>query len=255
MTRVAIHGAAGRMGRAMTAGLGEHGIEVVALVDPTGPAQDPRWRASIEDLTPGSVDAVVDFSTPAGVARAAHWCTPHGVALIVGTTGLGDDVRRDLEHAAETIPVIIAPNFAIGAALAERFAVLAAPFFTRAEVVELHHDRKVDAPSGTAVATARAIAAAQRAAGRPTPEEPTQRESVPGSRGADVDGIPVHALRLEGLVAHEEIHFGGPGEGLVIRHDSYDRSSFVAGVSLVLATLPRPAGLVEGLAPFLRGLA
>ncbi len=252
MTRVAIHGADGRMGRAMTAGLPERGVDVVALVDPNGPAADPRWRAAVEDLAPGDVDAVVDFSTPPGVARAARWCTQHGVALVVGTTGLGDDVRHELERAAATVPVIVAANFAIGAALAERFAVLAAPFFTRAEVVELHHDRKADAPSGTAVSTARAIAAARRAAGRPTPPEPTRHETVPGSRGADVDGVPVHALRLEGLVAHEEIHFGGPGEGLVIRHDSYDRASFVAGVSLVLATLPRPAGLVEGLGSFLR---
>jgi 4-hydroxy-tetrahydrodipicolinate reductase len=130
----------------------------------------------------------------------------------------------------------VAANFAIGAVLAERFAAMAAPYFEHVEIIELHHEQKVDAPSGTAIATARAIAGARRAKGRAPIEDPTTRFSVEGARGADVeDGVKVHSVRLSGLVAHQEVLFGSPGEGLTIRHDSYDRESFLPGVAIAVA--------------------
>ena len=254
MKRVAIVGAAGRMGQVMAEGLGrESDLEVRALIDVAPPARsyDAIVATSLESLEASSLDAVVDFSTPEGVLASAAWCAAHGVGLVVGTTGLSDAQRDQVAEAARTTRVVMAPNFALGAVLAERFAVVAAPYFERVEVIELHHDAKVDAPSGTSLSTARALAAARRAAGRAEMAEPTQRHSVEGSRGADVEGVRVHAVRLPGLVAHEEILFGGPGEGLTIRHDSYDRRSFVQGVALALRKMGDAPGLSEGLGEFL----
>ena len=242
------------MGQVMAEGLGrESDVEVRALVDIAPPAHsfDAIVATSLDDLEPSSVDAVVDFSTPEGALASAAWCATHRVGLVLGTTGLGDTQRAVLAQAAVSTRVVMAANFALGAVLAERFAVLAAPYFERVEVIELHHDAKVDAPSGTSLATARALAAARRAAGRADLPEPTLRHSVEGSRGADVEGVRVHAVRLPGLVAHEEILFGGPGEGLTIRHDSYDRRSFVQGVVLALRKMGDAPGLSEGLGDFL----
>jgi 4-hydroxy-tetrahydrodipicolinate reductase len=253
MIRVAIVGAAGRMGQVMAEGLSrEEDLEVRVLVDVHPPARD--FGASVVgglgEVDPASVDAVVDFSTPAGAVASARWCGEHAVGLVVGTTGLSDEERSALEAAAALTRVVTAANFAIGAVLAERFAAMAAPYFERVEVIELHHDRKVDAPSGTSLATAHAIAQSRRDAGRGAIAETTERHSVAGSRGADVEGVRVHAIRLPGLVAHEEILFGGPGEGLTIRHDSYDRSSFVPGVALALRSMGRTPGLTVGLGAF-----
>lgn len=254
MIRVAIVGAAGRMGQVMAEGLGrEDDLEVSVLVDVHAPEHDFGAVVvhNLGDVDPAGVDAVVDFSTPEGAVASARWCAQHAVGLVVGTTGLNDDQRAALEAAAATTRVVSAANFAIGAVLAERFAAMAAPYFERVEVIELHHDRKVDAPSGTSLATAHAIAQARRDAGRRAMQDPTQRHSVAGSRGADVEGVKIHAVRLPGLVAHEEILFGGPGEGLTIRHDSYDRASFVQGVALALRSMGRSPGLSVGLSAFL----
>lgn len=254
MKRVAIVGAAGRMGQVMAEGLAREGdVAVRALVDIAEPArsQDAVVATSLTSLDPSSIDAVVDFSTPDGVVASAAWCAANRVGLVVGTTGLSDAQRELVAQAARSTRVVMAANFAIGAVLAERFAVLAAPYFERAEVIELHHDAKVDAPSGTSLSTARALAAARRAAGRIDLPEPTQRESVEGSRGANVEGVRVHAVRLPGLVAHEEILFGGPGEGLTIRHDSFDRRSFVQGVALALRKMGSEPGLSVGVGEFL----
>ncbi|MDE3082336.1 MAG: 4-hydroxy-tetrahydrodipicolinate reductase [Acidobacteriota bacterium] len=254
MKRVAIVGAAGRMGQVMAEGLArEADFEVRALVDiaPPADAHGAIVATSLTDLEPSSVDVVVDFSTPQGVLASAAWCAAHRVGLVVGTTGLSDAQREMVAQAAASTRVVMAANFALGAVLAERFAVLAAPYFERVEVIELHHDAKVDAPSGTSLSTARSLAAARRAAGRADLAEPTQRHSVEGSRGADVDGVRVHAVRLPGLVAHEEILFGGPGEGLTIRHDSYDRRSFVQGVALALRKMGDAPGLSVGVGEFL----
>ncbi len=254
MIRVAVVGGSGRMGQTMAAGLSAlDDVSVVALVDHHPPAASfgARACAALADLDPASLDVVVDFSSPAGVRDSAAWCAHTGRALVVGATGLGDEERAALARAAAVAPVVVVPNFSVGAVLVERFAAAAAPFFDRVEVIELHHDRKVDAPSGTAIAAARAVAAARERAGRVTPPDPTERATVPGARGALVAGVPVHAVRLPGLVAHQEVLLGAAGEGLTLRHDTYDRASFVAGVALVLRHLPA-AGLVDGLGAFLQ---
>lgn len=237
----------------MAAGLGSLAeFDVVALVDRVPrPTDDERWFTSLDELDASRVDVVVDFSTPDGVVASATWCAKHSVALVVGATGLSESDRTLLTAMAEHTSIIVASNFSIGAVLAERFAAAAAPYFDRVEIIELHHDAKVDAPSGTSIAMAHAIARARAVADRTTAADPTIRQTVPGSRGATVDGVPVHAVRLPGLVAHQEVLFGAPGEGLTIRHDSFDRLSFVAGVATVLRQLPTVPGLYEGLDRFL----
>ncbi len=239
MKSLAIVGGAGRMGQALAQGLGARDeFQVVALVDALEPRElgGARYVKSLDELNDVALDVVVDFSSPAAVVTSADWCAEHGVALVVGTTGLGDEQFDALEAAAVHVGVVVAPNFAIGAVLAERFAALAAPYFDRVEIIELHHDRKLDAPSGTAIATAHAIATARRTAGRAPLVDPTTTLIAEGARGADVvDGVVVHSVRLPGLVAHEEILFGSLGEGLTIRHDSHERASFLAGVAMAVS--------------------
>lgn len=239
MKSLAIVGGAGRMGQELARGLGaREEFRVVALVDEHEPREfaGARYAPSLRELNGVALDVVVDFSSPAGVLTSAAWCAEHGVALVVGTTGLGDEHLNALRAAAVHVGVVVASNFALGAVLAERFAALAAPYFERVEIIELHHDRKIDAPSGTAIATAHVIADARRVAGRAPLSEPTTTVSVDGARGANVvDGVVVHSVRLPGLVAHEEILFGSTGEGLTIRHDSYQRTSFVPGVAIAVS--------------------
>ncbi|MDE3223198.1 MAG: 4-hydroxy-tetrahydrodipicolinate reductase [Acidobacteriota bacterium] len=227
------------MGQALARGLAAHeGLEVVALVDEHPPAS-VAGAIGVADLNACdalSLDVVIDFSSPQGVLTSAQWCAAHGVALVVGTTGLTEAHWSALEAASQRVGVVVAANFAIGAVLSERFAAMAAPYFERVEIIELHHDHKVDAPSGTSIATARAIASARRAKGLAPIEDPTTSLSVEGARGANVeDGVKVHSVRLTGLVAHQEVLFGSPGEGLTIRHDSYDRESFLPGVAIAVA--------------------
>jgi 4-hydroxy-tetrahydrodipicolinate reductase len=239
------------MGQVMARGLGALSqFSVVALVDLCEPDElfGALYASSLDDLDPTSVDAVVDFSNPEGVVSTARWCASHGVALVVGATGLTFEQRQAVEAAGEKVGVVMASNFAIGAVLSERFAAIAAPYFERVEIIELHHDRKVDAPSGTSIATARAIGAARAAAGQAPLEDPTTRQTLPGARGADDgSGVKIHSVRLAGLVAHQEILFGGPGEGLTIRHDSYDRVSFVQGVALALDALDDEPRFLDGI--------
>ncbi len=243
------------MGQILARGLGAlDDMDVVALIDPHEPAElyGAQYRADLESVEPIVVDVVVDFSVAVNVVHSARWCAAHKVALVVGTTGLGANHRAELAAAGERTGVVVAANFAIGAVLAERFAAWAAPYFERAEVIELHHDTKADAPSGTAIAAAHAIAAARREAGRGPITDTTTTWTLENARGADAgDGVRVHSVRLPGLVAHQEILFGGPGEGLLVRHDAYDRASFVPGVALAIRTMNRDAGLVEGLAALL----
>jgi len=172
----------------------------------------------------------------------------------VGTTGLGETELDQLREASARrgANLVVAANFAIGAVLLMRFAAQAAPYFEAVEIVELHHDQKVDAPSGTSLATAKAIAEARAAAGLGAPRDPTTTHVLEGARGAKASGeVPIHSVRLPGLVAHEEVLFGSPGQGLTIRHDSYDRLSFMSGVLLAVRAVQGRPGLTLGLEPLL----
>jgi 4-hydroxy-tetrahydrodipicolinate reductase len=239
--KVGVLGARGKVGaevcRAVEAA---EDMELVAAVD----AGD-----SIEDLVSAGVQAVVDFTHPDVVMDNLEFCVSHGIHAVVGTTGF-DDARLDrLRTWLEASPgtgVLVAPNFSIGAVLMMRFAAEAAPFFESVEIVELHHPDKADAPSGTATRTARLVAAARREAGLgPVPDATST--GLEGARGADVEGIHVHGLRVRGLVAHQEVVLGGVGETLTIRHDSMDRVSFTPGVLLGLRQIGSRPGLTVGL--------
>ncbi|HTT59920.1 MAG TPA: 4-hydroxy-tetrahydrodipicolinate reductase [Acidimicrobiales bacterium] len=255
MKILAIVGGAGRMGQALGEGLPATGrFSLAALVDEHQPRElfGSRWVTSLEDLGGDGIDAVVDFSSPEGVSHSAQWCARNAVALVVGATGLGEEQRQCLEDAATRVGVVVASNFSVGAVLAERFAAQAAPYFDRVEIIELHHDKKVDAPSGTSITTARTIAAARRSAGAEALVDPTSRHTIDGARGArGDDGVVIHSVRLPGLVAHQEVLFGSPGEGLTIRHDSFDRQSFVHGVALALDAVSTTPGLIEGISALL----
>ena len=248
-------GGAGRMGQALAENLNLiDGLVVSALVDVHEPPRlfGASYYVTLADVDPSGVDVVVDFSQPDSVVASAKWCATNNVGLVIGTTGLSDDQRAQVEIAAKATGVIMASNFSLGAVLSERFAAMAAPYFERVEIIELHHDRKVDAPSGTSITTANRIRQARAAAGRVTPEEPTQRHTLEGARGSDAgDGVRIHSVRLPGLVAHQEVLFGGPGEGLTIRHDSYDRVSFVQGVAIAVAHVDAIPGFTWGIDDFI----
>ena len=243
--RVAVLGAAGRMGSTVVRAVDQApDLRLVAAVDAAG---------DLTAVSDAGAQVAVDFPVPAVAEQNVHALVDRGVHVVVGTTGWTDEslgrVRDHLVH-APGVGVLVVPNFALGAVLAESFAAQAARWFESVEVVELHHPDKVDAPSGTARATARAIAAARAAAGRgPVPDATTQ--SLDGARGADVDGIRVHAVRLRGLTAHQEVLLGNPGEQLTIRHDSFDRSSFMPGVLLGVRRVGGLPGLTVGLGALL----
>lgn len=222
-----------------------------ALGTGDGGAHDVAVGSEREVLADAGVEVVVDF-TVADAARATlPWCASQGMHAVVGTTGLGPEDMAALERAftGERANAVVAPNFAIGAVLLIRFCELAAPHMDGAEVIELHHDKKRDAPSGTAMRTAERIAAARAAAGVPPwPPDATSDVVVQGARGGMADGgVRVHAVRLPGLVAHEEVVFGALGQSLTLRHDSFDRRSFMPGVLLAVRTVPRLPGLTLGL--------
>lgn len=245
LPRVAVIGAAGRMGTAACAAVeSAPDLELVARVD----ADD-----DLQQIVDAGAQVAVEFSVPAVAPGNVAFCIDHGVHAVVGTTGWTDEsletVRRRLEG-APGVGVLVAPNFALGAVLAMRFAAIAARHFESVEVIELHHPDKVDAPSGTARHTAELVAAARREAGLGDPPDATS-SGLDGARGANVDGVHVHSVRLRGLVAHEEIMFGGPGEQLTIRHDSFDRSSFMPGVLLGVRKVGSRPGLTVGLAEYL----
>jgi len=198
---------------------------------------------AIERLQP---DVAVDFTNAAWTPRLAEAALPRGVRLVVGTTGLDRQFLERLEEECRErrLGSVVAPNFAIGAVLMMWFARKAAAFFDSAEIIELHHEQKVDAPSGTAKATAEGMVAAR---GRPFARNVPEREPVPGSRGADVGGVSIHAVRLPGLVAHQEVIFGGVGQTLTIRHDSTGRDSFMPGVLMAVRRVMELDHLVFGL--------
>lgn len=240
--RVGVLGAAGKMGTTVCEAVEDaEGLELVAQVDP------PSGLSGLDALD--GCDVAVDFTQPDAVMDNARYCLSKGVHCVIGTTGLSEENLAELEAATGRANCFVAPNFSIGAVLAMRFSEMAAPHFASCEVVELHHNEKLDAPSGTALRTARLVADAWSSRGRPAGGEPAagEAETVPGARGADVDGVRVHAVRLQGVVAHQEVVFGGPGQTLTIRHDSMDRTSFMPGVILAIKRVGELDGLTVGL--------
>jgi 4-hydroxy-tetrahydrodipicolinate reductase len=260
--RVGVLGAAGRMGRLVCQAVaGDPELALVAGINPSLPGEhlgrmighpeiDVRLSAELDTLLQAETEVAVDFTTPSAVMENVRWSIEHAVHLVVGTTGLGQDelseIGRLIQDEGNESNVIVAPNFAIGAVLLQRFAERAAKYFPAAEIIELHHEGKADAPSGTALATAERMAKAREEdwAG------PTG-ESLQGVRGGNVKGIRIHSVRLPGLVAHQEVIFGGVGQTLTIRHDSSQRVSFMPGVILAIKCISTRPGLTVGLEPLL----
>lgn len=250
--RVAVFGACGQMGQTVCSAVADDAeLELVGAVDPvveedTTTIQGVPAVPVPERLAPA--DVMVDFTHIDAARHNLAWAAESGVHAVVGTTGFADDDYATLRAAFTASNCIIAPNFAIGAVLMMRFAELAAPWFSTAEVIELHHDQKLDAPSGTALRTVGRMAAASDSWG----SDPTRTVVVPGARGGEgPGGIRVHSVRLSGLVAHHEVLLGTTGQSLTIRHDSYDRSSFMPGVLLAIKQVADRPGLTVGLDPLL----
>ena len=241
--RVGVVGAGGRMGQtACEAVATDPSLDLVAAVDPQHGGDAAPGGVTIatdlQALADAGADVIIDFTIAPAARQTLPWVASKGIHAVVGTTGFDDDDLDSFRDSFTSSNCVIAANFAIGAVLMMRFAELAAPFFETAEIIELHHDRKRDAPSGTAMATtARMAAASDRWA-----PDPTEAEVVAGARGGKgAAGITVHSVRLRGLVAHQEVLLGTTGQTLTIRHDSYDRTSFMPGVLLAVkqvANLP-----------------
>ena len=276
MVKVGVLGAAGRMGRTVCEAVsGDPDLQLAAAVDPAGVdtaaggkaaggfgSEAINIEADISSFAEAGVEVAVDFTTRDAAIEHLRWLAEHGIHAVVGTTGFSDADMEEIGNlfggsntseppnnpetldAPETPNCIIAPNFAISAVLMMRFAELAAPHFPSAEIIEFHHDKKIDAPSGTALATMRRM----EAASQNWNADPTQQVALPGVRGGSGEhGVKVHAVRAEGLVAHQEVILGGPGQSLTIRQDSYDRVSFMPGVLLAVKAVAKMPGLTVGL--------
>jgi 4-hydroxy-tetrahydrodipicolinate reductase len=256
--RVAVSGACGRMGQQVCQTiLQEEDLELVGAFDLQDQGKDlgiilenRPLGITIEELTPENLKkyqpaVMVDFTTPMVVMHNIKIALQCGVRPVVGTTGITQvDLARISQQVEEFgLSAMIAPNFALGAVLMMKFAATAARYFPQAEIIELHHDKKIDAPSGTALKTAEMIALERQA--EPAPKEELLK--LPGARGALQEKVHIHSVRLNGLIAHQEVIFGGPGQTLLIRHDSYDRSSFMPGVILAVKNIVKLQGLVYGL--------
>ncbi|THV31348.1 4-hydroxy-tetrahydrodipicolinate reductase [Glycomyces paridis] len=239
MIEVGVLGAHGRMGRAV--------CEAVDAADDMALAATVDRDESLEKVA--GCDVVVDFTLPGAVMANLAWCVERGIHTVVGVSGFDAprlEAAREILAADPEVGSVIAPNFGIGAVLLMQFAARAAKHFDSAEVIEAHHPRKIDAPSGTAVHTARLIAAARAEAGLDGMPDATETDPQ-GSRGADVDGVRVHAIRSAGYVASQEVRFGGPGERFAISHDSLDRASFMPGVLLAVRAVAGRPGLTVGI--------
>jgi 4-hydroxy-tetrahydrodipicolinate reductase len=255
MTRVGVFGAAGRMGRTVCEAVAaDPDLDLVAAVDPlhagldlrrvTGVDTDLQVVGASEALVDAGAEVVVDFTVVEAARANLAFAAEHGIHAVVGTTGFTDADRAALAATFTRSSCLLAANFAIGAVLMMRFAELAAPWFETAEIIELHHDAKVDAPSGTALATAERMAAASDA----WAPDPTRNELLAGARGGRGPGaIPVHAVRLRGLFAHQEVLLGTAGQTLSIRHDTYDRTCYMPGVLLAVKRVAERPGLTTGL--------
>jgi len=259
--RVGVIGACGRMGQMVCRTVAEtDDLALVAAIDrsrigqPIGPLiGHPEIKVPVSDeldrLLEAEVEVAIDFTHPEVVMDDVRWCIAHAIHLVVGTTGISQEdlaeIEVTLEDEGHESNVIVAPNFALGAVLMQRFAAEAVRYFPAAEIIELHHDGKIDAPSGTAIATVRRMLEERGDYRGPI------AESLESVRGGDVEGVRIHSVRLPGLVAHQEVIFGGQGQTLTIRHDSTDRASFMPGVLMaVRAVMTRP-GLTVGLEPLL----
>jgi 4-hydroxy-tetrahydrodipicolinate reductase len=241
--RVGVFGAGGRMGTTVCQAVNaDADLELAGAVDPKHVGADVEG-ITVADRMP-DVDVVVDFTHVAAARDNIMWAADNGVHAVVGTTGLDAQDHERFESAFTKSNCVIAPNFAIGAVLMMRMAELAAPFFDTAEIIELHHDGKIDAPSGTALSTA-----ARMATAKPSwAPDPTKEEVVEGARGgAGPSGIHVHAIRMRGMVAHQEVILGTTGQTLTIRHDTTDRSSFMPGVLLAVKRVAEHPGVTVGL--------
>ena len=254
--RVGVFGAGGRMGSTVCrAVVDEPDLQLVAAVDPLHAGIDLRGvtgadlrglqvSPDIESLARAEAEVAIDFTHLDAARVNLAWCAANGVHAVVGTSGFTPSDYEELATRFTRSNCFIAPNFAIGAVLMMRFAELAAPYFETAEIIELHHDQKIDAPSGTAMYTA------ERMAGRSADwgPNPTTKEVVEGTRGgAGAGGIRIHSVRLKGLVAHQEVLLGTAGQSLSIRHDSYDRASFMPGVMLAVRSVAAHPGVTVGL--------
>ena len=249
MIRVGVFGAGGRMGATVCeAVLAAPDLELVAAIDPFHAGEHVgsiEIAADRSALAAAGAEVAVDFTVIDAARENVQWCAANGVHAVVGTTGFGEAELADLAgvFASSTANAVIAPNFAIGAVMLMRFAELAAPHFDSVEIIEMHHEHKIDAPSGTAMLTAQRIAAASK----DWVADPTTKVVAEGARGGTVEGIPVHALRVRGMVASQEVLFGTTGQSLSIRHDTYDRSSFMPGVVLAVRKVADTPGLTIGL--------
>ncbi len=254
MIKVGVAGYAGRMGSAVVNAVGAaDDMEVVCGIDPFGKDAPFATYQSIDELlkTGELPDVLVDFTQPSVVASTLAKALPAGIDCVVGTTGMTTETLNELaEGAAEGTCLFYAPNFTTGAVLMIQFARAAAPFFPEAEVIELHHCNKKDAPSGTAVRTAQIIADS-RGFSSTAPGSETEIEGAEGARGALVEGVPVHSVRSMGYVASQEVIFGSMGQTLTIRHDSWDRDSYMPGVLLGIREVGPRSGLIVGLENFM----
>ncbi len=262
MISVLVNGAGGRMGsEVVRAVCADEALSLVGGVDPCRAGEDVGEVAGIgskgivmaaslaEAFAKGKPDVVVDFTSPSVIFENAKTVLSAGVHMVIGTTGLTAEQRDELAKISEKTGanVLVAPNFSLGAVLLMQMSEKISKYLPDAEIIELHHNNKLDAPSGTAKLTAEKMAAAREA----YPAEDKTRESIPGARGAKVEGITVHSVRLPGFVAHQEVIFGGYGEILTLRHDSLDRKSFMPGVVLACKKIAAHTGLTYGLEYYL----
>jgi len=256
--RVGVLGAAGRMGQLVCRAVADDPeLALVAAIDPVAggqpvgslighPKNDVTISEELDILLQAETEVAVDFTHPATVMDDIRWAIEHAMHIVVGTTGITPEHLGEIEYLLEKeggeSNVLVAPNFAIGAVLMQRFAAEAARFFPAVEIIELHHEGKADAPSGTALDTAMRLAKERREA-----YAGPDGEALGGVRGGDIEGIRIHAVRLPGLVAHQEIIFGAQGQTLTIRHDSLDRTSFMPGVLIAIKAIHGRPGLTVGL--------
>lgn len=265
MTTVMVCGTTGKMGREVVKAVhADKDLTLMGGIDPSAAGKDVGLMAGIEELgiaidtsltealSKRKPDVIVDFTSPAVIFENAKTVLEAGVHMVIGTTGLTAEQREELARICERTGAncLVAPNFSLGAVMMMKTAAELAPYFPNVEIIELHHNHKYDAPSGTAVLTAKLINEAKAAAGATAAEDLT-RESLPGARGAKVDDVTIHSVRLPGYVAHQEVLFGGYDETLTIRHDSLSRLSFMPGVVLACKKIADKKGLVYGLEHYL----